>query len=247
VKTATLLLAGLSLGFSLGGCSRSKAGAQDHAAVQATVQPGRAVPAPAVLSVPRLKGSLKLDGETLEDDWHADARTHPFTDATGGEARPFSEAHFLWDAENLYVLLYAADNDIRARVTEHDGPVWIDDHFELHLTPAGAVQPTYTFDVSPTGVVMDAKRVPGGKDDASWESGIKLGVDRDGDVNDDSHDDEEWVIEAAIPLRSMGAPGKPGTRFLVDVSRCDTPRHTKEKRCGSWGTPAQPRTIELAP
>jgi hypothetical protein len=203
----------------------------------------------AALRVPRINQAIRLDGELDEPVWNAiSARTGPFVDTTGGEARPYSDARFMYDAENLYMALYAADDNIQATVTQHDGPVWIDDAFSLHLTPAEPKSsPTYLFDISPAGVVTDAKRVPGGKDDVSWESGIRLGVDKDGTLNDPHDLDEEWVIEAAIPLRSMGLESNPGTRILVDIGRCDTPRNTKEKRCGGWGTPKEPRVIELAP
>ncbi len=204
------------------------------------------------LRVPRTTVTFKLDGEGDEPPWNATAaRTGPFVDAQGESARPYSEARFLWDTQDLYVLLYAADNDILAHVTAHDGPVWIDDAFSLHFTPAasadGGPAPTYSFDISAAGVVTDARRVPGGKDDVSWESGIKLGVDRDGTLNESSSDDEEWVVEAAIPLASMGLEPKPGTRVLVDISRCDTPRGTKDRRCGAYGSPKAQKVLELTP
>jgi hypothetical protein len=215
-------------------------------------KPGAASqPAVAVLRVPHVKDAIKLDGELNEPPWNAvAARTGAFVDASnlgGGEARPYSEGRFLWDDENLYMGLYAADDNIRATVTAHDGPVWIDDSFTLHFTPEAPSSPTYAFDISAAGVVTDVKRVAGSKDDPSWESGIKLGVDRDGTLNDTHDDDEEWVIEAAIPLRSMGLASKPGTRFLLDISRCDTPKRSKDKRCGAWGTPKEPKLLELAP
>ena len=201
-----------------------------------------------MLRVARATGPIKPDGELNEPAWNAIAsRTGAFVDAEGVEARPYSDARFLWDADNLYVGLYAADNDIRAQVTAHDGPVWIDDSFALHLTPELPGAPTFAFDISATGVVTDVKRVVGGKDDVGWESGIKVGVDRDGTVNDSHDEDEEWVIEAVIPLRSLDLEGKPGARVLIDISRCDTPRNTHEKRCGHWGTARQRRVLELAP
>jgi hypothetical protein len=222
------------------GCKRSgnKPGAASQPAVQA-------------LRVPHIKDAMKLDGELNEPVWNAvAARTGPFVDAShlgGGEARPYSDARFLWDDENLYMGLYAADQDIRATVTAHDGPVWIDDSFNLHFTPEGPSSPTYAFDISASGVVTDVKRAAGSKDDPSWESGIKVGVDRDGTLNDTHDDDEEWVIEAAVPLRSMGLAPKAGTRFFLDISRCDTPKGAKEKRCGAWGSPKEPKLLELAP
>ncbi len=222
---------------------------------QPTVAPAttRDAGAPAVtrvLRVARATGPIKPDGELNEPAWNAiAARTGAFIDGAGGEARPYSEARFLYDADNLYIALYASDNDIRAQVTEHDGPVWIDDSFALHLTPdlPGPSVPTYAFDISASGVVTDVKRVPGVKDDIAWDSGMKVGVDKDGSINDAGDEDEEWVVEAVLPLRSMGLEGKPGTRLFVDIGRCDTPRRTHDKRCGNWGDPAQRRVIEFAP
>src|SRR5262249_46486842 len=147
------------------------------------------------LRVPKTTIPIKTDGELDEPVWNASAaRSKPFVDASGGEARPYSDARFLWDDQNLYVGLYAADDNIQATVTAHDGPVWTDDAFSLHLTPEGPGSPRYGIDVSAAGVVTDVKRAPakaveasaasvnaggtaappGGKDDPSWESGIKL-------------------------------------------------------------------------
>jgi hypothetical protein len=236
VKIRGLVLAVLLAG----GCRRAES------------KPAGAAPRGPDLRVPRTTATFKLDGEANEPPWNASsARTGVFLDGQGQPARPYSEARFLWDTENLYVLLYAADNDILAHVTQHDGPVWIDDAFALHLTPAatpdGGPAPTYSFDINAAGVVTDARRVPGGANDVSWESGIRLGVDRDGTLNESSSDDEEWVVEAAIPLAALGLTPAPGTRVLVDISRCDTPRKTKERRCGAFGSPDGPKVLELAP
>jgi len=45
-----------------------------------------------------------------------------------------------------------------------------------------------------------------------------------GVLNDPSDEDEEWVVEAALPLMALGLAAAPGTRFSVAISRCDTPR-----------------------
>jgi hypothetical protein len=213
--------------------------------------------------VPKATIPIKTDGELDEPVWNASAaRSKPFVDASGAEARPYSDARFLWDDQNLYVGLYAADDNIQATVTAHDGPVWTDDAFSLHLTPvdagddggrppmppgpAGSGSPTYGIDISAAGVVTDVKRAPGAKDDPRWESGIKLGIDKDGTINDTHDDDEEWVVEASIPFAALGITPRPGTRILVDISRCDTPKRSRERRCGSFGSPGAPRILELS-
>jgi hypothetical protein len=210
----------------------------------------RATPAPS-LRVPHVTETFKLDGELGEPAWNAvSLRSGAFADAAGAEARPYSDARFLWGDDSLYFGLYAADDNIHTTVTAHDGPVWIDDAFTLHLTPdapGSMAAPTYQIDISPSGVFTDVRRVPGGKDDPSWESGLQLGVDKDGTLNDPRDEDEEWVVEARLPLRSLGIDPKPGTRLLVDISRCDIPKRDKAKRCGAWGTREHPKVLELAP
>jgi hypothetical protein len=194
---------------------------------------------------------MKLDGELNEPVWNnLAARTGAFEDAAGAEARPYSEGRFLWDGEDLLVALYAADDDIEAKATQHDAPVSTDDAFVLRITPVTPSAPTYSFDIAATGLFADARRVPGGPDadaDANlrWESGMRLGVDRDGTVNDPRDVDEEWVVEASIPLASMGVTAAEGTQLLVEISRCDTPRGTHERRCGTWGDPSRRRLLQL--
>ncbi len=59
----------------------------------------------------------------------------------------------------------------------------------------------------------------------------KARVDVDGSVDEPSNDDEEWVVEAAIPLAAIPF-AKDGT-VATAISRCDV---TKDgvKRCGGW-------------
>ncbi|HUJ62488.1 MAG TPA: hypothetical protein VLX92_28500 [Kofleriaceae bacterium] len=57
---------------------------------------------------------------------------------------------------------------------------------------------------------------------------VAVGVDRDGTIDRPSDYDEEWVIEAAIPLATLGAPP-----LAIAAKRCDTPKDGHE-RCGQW-------------
>ncbi len=215
----------------LGGCrsSSGSAPAPTASAAAALTRGG------AALVVPRAGGAIKIDGELDEDDWRSAVRTGAFVDARGDEARPFSDVRFLQRDGALYAVLYAADDDIRATVKDHDGPVWMDDAFVVTLASDAPGAPTYEIDISATGVISDARRVANGARDASWESGIEVGIDRDGTVNDASDEDEEWVVEARIPLGSLGISSEPGARVRFAASRCDHPRAGGPRRCGSLG------------
>jgi hypothetical protein len=222
------------------GSSRSSGAPGPTASAQAAVSTGP------VIVVPHGRGPIKADGELDEDDWPDAARTGPFLDEQGAPSRPYADARFLWDADNLYLVLYAGDDDIHAVVKDHDGPVWTDDAFAIEIRPEGAGAPVYSIDVSAAGVVTDAKREGRGARSFAWESGITVGVDRDGTLNDRSDEDEEWVIEAALPLKSLGLAAAPGTRFSASISRCDTPRAGGARRCGSFGGRKGPsRLLEL--
>ncbi|MDB4957991.1 MAG: hypothetical protein JWO36_5560 [Myxococcales bacterium] len=57
---------------------------------------------------------------------------------------------------------------------------------------------------------------------------VRAAVDRDGTIDDPHDDDEEWVIESAVPLAALGP-----SPVTIHASRCDV---TKDgvKHCGSW-------------
>jgi hypothetical protein len=200
------------------------------------------------LSVPRRTHPIKIDGELDPgEDWNRAARSGPFLDPDQKDsARPYSEARFLYDDDNLYIALYAADQDIVANIKEHDGPVWLDDAFSIRLKHAGS-SPTYRIDVNALGVVSDAQENSPQIIDKAWESNLKLGIDSDGTINDSSDDDEEWVVEASLPFASIGmpVPAQPHTKLYVRISRCDTPKDG-QRRCGAFGdagATAQPAAV----
>lgn len=114
-------------------------------------------------------------------------------EADGERARPFSEVRLFHDATTQYVGLYAADENIQSS-----------DFFDVKI---GA----FAFHINPTAEVTPA--VPG----------LRAAVDLDGSLDDNSNDDEEWVLEIAMP-RTSGA---------MQFSRCDTPKDNIA-RCASW-------------
>ncbi len=154
------------------------------------------------LVVPRPTTAIVVDGAWHERDWNDTALTGQLVGDDGGPARPFSQARLMVDDSRLLIGLYAADVDVRST-----------DHFEV--TVAGR---TLQFD--PLGHITPPV-----------EGGVAL-VDLDGIIDDPKSDDEEWVVEAGIPLASLdlstGASDVP-----IAVARCDTPRDGKQ-RCGAW-------------
>ena len=153
------------------------------------------------LVIPQVVQPIHCDGELDEVAWRTPVRTGPFVDAKGGQAAPYSEARFLRDDKFLYLALYAADEDIRST----DEFVVELGRTTLHFSAAGKLSPAI--------------------------AGAQVGVDLDGSLDDSTNDDEEWVVEAAVPLSALSFSRDGGLE--ARVSRCDT---TKDgvKRCGSW-------------
>ncbi len=165
----------------------------------------RTAASPPPLVVPQVAAAIHCDGELDEFAWRTPARTGAFVDATGGEAAPYSDARFLRDSRYLYLALYAADEDVRSSdefVVELSSARG---HETLHFTAAGALTPDI--------------------------AGANVAVDLDGTRDEPSNDDEEWVVEGAVPLTAIPF-GRDGT-VSVHISRCDTTKDGN-KRCGSW-------------
>ncbi|MFT3695678.1 MAG: hypothetical protein QM831_21250 [Kofleriaceae bacterium] len=126
-------------------------------------------PDPAV-TIPKLSGELKIDGELGEPAWNNRSLRHVLTTPTGEQSRPFSEVRFLHDDANLYVGLYAADENIQSQ-----------DFFDVKIGDVA-------FHADPTGKITP----PG--------IATKAAVDLDGTLDNPANDDEEWVLEIVIPL-----------------------------------------------
>lgn len=183
------------------------------------------------LHVPHVKGSIVLDGDTDDPGWAGNvARTGAFVGADGADARPYSDTRITWGDGHLYVMLYAADEEIRATQAP-ESAVWLDDSFHLSFTTSFGER---VFDVSARGAVTDGARRGLEPVDWSWQSGAHVSFEMDGTLNDPRDDDEEWVIEMAIPFEALGLTGERGERIGFAAHRCDTPKRSP-RVCGSFG------------
>jgi hypothetical protein len=68
---------------------------------------------------------------------------------------------------------------------------------------------------------------------------VRIAVDRDGTLDDSGDDDEEWVVEAALPIAALGpAP------VAIAAERCDVTKD-RVRRCASWRGTIDPATLPL--
>lgn len=198
------------------------------AAAPARAEAEAPLPKPVELHVPRAGMRIELDGELEEPAWDTAARTGAFVRGDGLPARPYSEARVTWRDDTLYVGLYAADEDIRASNTAPgQPPAPLDDAFSLFLEGKTGER---GLDVAASGKLFTRKIGPGGP----WEALPTAAHEVDGTLNDAKDDDEEWVVELAIPLRELGLRGERGERLSFAARRCDVPKNQR-RTCGAWG------------
>jgi hypothetical protein len=196
-------------------------------------------PTPAVLLVPRARAPIKPTGHFNVKTWDFAAETHTLRDAEGRGAVPVSEARFLWGDGQLYVFFYAGDLDLQVHTTKHDGPVWKGDSVALTFFSTDGTK--HVIQISPKGTVADGSCPEDASDlgdprcDLKWESGARVAADYDGTINRVHDFDEEWVVEAAVPLASLslGDAGV-GTSVRLRISRCEI-AYDGQLACGSWG------------
>lgn len=187
-------------------------------AVHAAATP-RPVPAPPALLVPRLEAPVRVDGE-LEDWPSRVARTGPFL-RDGAAARPYVDARLAHRDGRLFLVLYAADDDLRTN----------GDFFHVVLRSGSVVR---EIDVFP-----DGSHTSGG-----LGRDLEMAVERDGTVDDPRDHDEEWIVEASVPLAALGVEDRSGAQVALRIYRCDDLRGeaaVKAPPCASTGD----RTLQL--
>jgi hypothetical protein len=191
------------------------------------------------LHAPRAGAPIPIDAELDgKKVWESESgATGVFKDDSGRGMVPYTQAKVRWTPGTLYLLLYAGDLDLEGTVADRDGPVSQDDSFHLELGSDGDV---HTIDVSVLGTLADAacagtvgKAI---RCDPRWDSRAVVAVDRDGSLNRLGDNDEEWVVEMAIPFSSLGmGERKAGDRIPFAIHRCDVSKAGRGT-CGGFGT-----------
>ncbi len=208
------------------------------------------------LRVGRSRSRIRPTGHFDVDAWGGATNTHTLLDQAGKGAVPVSECRFLWGQDNLYMFFYAGDLDLQARATKHDGPVWKDDAVTFAFfspeTPGGSEPTKFVVMATPTRVLSDgvcprdATDLGDPRCDLRWESHALLGTDFDGTLNKLGDFDEEWAVEIALPLRSLGIDpdAAPPIRIAATIRRCEM-AHDGPRACGLWGEPGLPGELVL--
>lgn len=155
---------------------------------------------------------ITIDGRDDEEAWkHAQIIDNFAISWKQGDARKPREAtkaKLLWDREFLYYYAEMEDHDLFAEVTEHNGPIWTNDAFELFFKPDEHKPGYYEFEVNPINATMELflpSRDSGGwvKYKGQAQIAMKTAIQLHGTLNQRHDQDKGWSVEGRIPWRDL--------------------------------------------
>lgn len=153
--------------------------------------------------------NLIIDGKTNERVWKDVPFTNSFIDIEGIKIPKFNtQVKMLWNERYLFIYAQLEEQHISANLTEHDTVIFYDNDFEVFIDPSDDTYNYIEIEINALGTLWDLKldkpyRV-GGKPDNYFEiSGIEIGIDLQGTLNDASDIDEQWAVEIAIPMNVL--------------------------------------------
>jgi glucose/arabinose dehydrogenase len=174
-----------------------------------------------------------IDGRLDDPVWQHAQVIESFQSAwlPEGQRKPptVTKARLLWDREYLYFAAEMEDADLFADVTEHDGPIWKCDVFELFFKPAKDKPGYYEFEVNAANGKLDMflpERTADGytlhKSDRDFN--LDSAVDLRGTLNQRTDRDRGWSVEGRIPWRDFlvtGGRPVPGEQWQHALCRYD--------------------------
>ncbi|MSS70403.1 MAG: hypothetical protein EXS64_02835 [Candidatus Latescibacteria bacterium] len=204
-------------------------GLSSAALLSAVVSPASAEELP-TYTIHRAGTPITVDGRLDEPAWAAAPDVGPFRFPwwVSGKKEQ-TVAKLLYDDENLYVAYICEDAHIWAESVHRDGAVSADDCVEIFVAPNPDRPLAYfNIEMNVLGVFLDQfhPEGPGVPVKEEWNGkGIRIATSRVGTLNDDSDEDDHWILEAAIPLQNYAPvarhiPPKPGDVWHVGLNRC---------------------------
>jgi hypothetical protein len=179
------------------------------------------VPPPKRAVIPKLNGTLKIDGDLNEAVWSKAVVLQPFLINDNGDAeREHTEVRLWYDDQNLYLGWRCLDNDIQATFTNRDSKFWEEEVVEFFITPKELTR-YFELQWNPLGGVFDAiitndldEKGVSKEFRGDWSftaKGMQSAVKVHGKVNQPGGKDQWWQAEVMIPFADLGvAHPKPG-------------------------------------
>jgi hypothetical protein len=177
--------------------------------------------------VPRFERAPAIDGKLDEEAWAGAAVLKDFYQVNPGDnARPTYPTRVLlgYDARNLYVAFDAKDDPskVQATLAKRDAVLGTDDSVRILLDTFDDKRRAYVLVFNPLGIQQDGVRTEGVGVDFS----VDIVMESKGRVTEDG-----FVVEVAVPFKSLRYTAGPGRRWGVQVFRRTEHRNREED---SW-------------
>jgi carbonic anhydrase/acetyltransferase-like protein (isoleucine patch superfamily) len=179
----------------------------------------------------RIKTPVEIDGALDEAAWKVAEPAGQFMLSSGSGAPKFpTEARLCWDETHLYVSFSCQDSDIWGTYLKRDEPLYDEEVVELFLCPSANLAHYFEFEVSPRNTVFDAKVFSPAGDrrmmvvDREWDAaGMRTAVRVSGTLDRRDDHDIGWIVEMAIPFKSLGlaGPPKPNEQWRMNLYRIE--------------------------
>jgi hypothetical protein len=181
-------------------------------AAESTLDP-RNLPAPKHVVIPKLRASIKIDGELTESFWSKAAVLQPFYENENSQKeREHTELRLWYDDTALYLAWICHDIDIQATFTNRDSKFWEEEVVEMFITPK-ALNKYFELQWNPLGGVFDAiitntldangvsKAFEG--DWSFTAKAMRSAVKLKGTTNNSNDKDEFWQVEVMVPFADL--------------------------------------------
>jgi len=197
-----------------------------------------------MFEVTRSTGQVHIDGKLDEPAWKKARPVTGFHLIRRSGLSPLRPAAtqaqvlVLWDDNNIYFGAEIEDEDLFAKYTAHDSPLYKEDVFEVFVWPDESRRYYYEFEVNPLGTVFDMftpnSDAGGFHRWGEFKAGIKAKGTVKGTLNNWRDKDKGWTLEFAIPLTAfkdtLRIPPKPGDKWRIAFCKYDYSVHLAKGR-----------------
>ncbi|MCE7065642.1 carbohydrate-binding family 9-like protein [Dyadobacter sp. CY326] len=153
---------------------------------------------------------IRIDGK-LESAWKKAVWTERFVDIEG-DKKPLpyqhTQAKILWDDTHLYIAALMEEEHIWAYQTKKDQIVYLENDFEVFIDPDGDTENYYELEINAANNTFDLflpkTYKKGGRAQLKWNiQDLQSAVSVDGTINNAKDKDKRWILEIAIPFKSL--------------------------------------------
>ncbi|MFO1497129.1 MAG: carbohydrate-binding family 9-like protein [Verrucomicrobiota bacterium] len=184
-------------------------------AADRAVDPQR-FPAPKRVVVPKLQGTVQMDGDLNEPVWQQAALLTPFWRNDGsGQEREATTVRLWYDDQALYLAWTCRDTDVQATFTARDSKFWEEEVAEFFVT-AKDLGRYFELQWNPLGGVFDAiikndlnEQGLSKRFDGDWSftaKGMTSAVRLKGTAANSNDRDEFWQVEVRVPFADLSQP-----------------------------------------